>query len=65
MNTDVNKELKHTSIHKACNIFRFRPRRFFKISLSQFVETGSKKEKDMFRKLKDFLSQKVESGVQH
>ena len=59
------KGLEHTSIHKACNIFRFRPRRFFKISLSQFVEPGSKKAKDMFRKLKYFLSQKVKSGVQH
>ena len=59
------KGLEHTSIHKACNIFRFRPRRFFKISLSQFVEPESKKAKDMFRKLKYFLSQKVKSGVQH
>ena len=59
------KGLEHTSIHQACNIIRFRPRRFFKISLSQSVEPGSKEAKDMFRKLKDFLSQKVKSGVQH
>ena len=59
------KGLKHTSIHKACNVIRFRPRRVFKIYLSQFFETGSKKAKDMLRKLKDFLSQKVKSVVQH